>query len=117
METRGLTCDPTSIISFTSDGDSLPALASGSQPTGIISGTAGDGLVEDYHISLGLATAAGVTDVVAIAEVSMAHGPPSMGGGPNSNQYVGLFQYKTVFFVGGDVQAADRRRSLSLSNV
>lgn len=68
-----MTCDPTSIISFTSDGDSLPALASGSQPTGIISGTAGDGLVEDYHISLGLATAAGVTDVVAIAEVSMAH--------------------------------------------
>uniref|UniRef100_A0A8C9Y4Q2 Kinesin family member 26B n=1 Tax=Sander lucioperca TaxID=283035 RepID=A0A8C9Y4Q2_SANLU len=68
MDTQGLTCRPTSIISFKSDCCSVTAFALGSQS---ISGTAEDGAVEDYHMPAGPATTSGVTDVVAMAEVSL----------------------------------------------
>lgn len=68
MDTQGLTCRPTSIISFKSDCCSVTAFALGSQS---ISGTAEDGAVEDYHMPAGPATTSGVTDVVAMAEVSV----------------------------------------------
>lgn len=71
MEAQGLTYRSTSIISFNSDCGSVGALASGSQLINII-GTAEDGAVEGYHMPVGLATTAGVTEVVAMAEVSMA---------------------------------------------
>ncbi|XP_033478697.2 kinesin-like protein KIF26B [Epinephelus lanceolatus] len=72
MDTQGLTCRPTSIISFKSECCSVTALASGSQSVCIISGTAEGGAVGDYHIPAGPATTSGVTDVVAMAEVAMA---------------------------------------------
>ncbi|XP_037607110.1 kinesin-like protein KIF26B [Sebastes umbrosus] len=62
METQGLTCRPTSIISFKSDCCSQDAC--------VIS-AAEDGSVEDYHMTAGPATTSGVTDVAAIAEVAM----------------------------------------------
>lgn len=71
METQGLTHRPTSIISFSSECGFVTALASGSQPISIISGTAEDGAVEDYHMPPGLAGTSGVTEVVAMAEVSV----------------------------------------------
>ena len=71
METQGLTCRPTSIISFNSSCCSVTALASGSQPICVIRGTAEDGAVEDYHMPAAPATTSGVTEVVAMAEVSM----------------------------------------------
>uniref|UniRef100_A0A667ZV98 Kinesin family member 26B n=1 Tax=Myripristis murdjan TaxID=586833 RepID=A0A667ZV98_9TELE len=46
MESQGLTCRPTSIISFNSDCCSVTALASGSRPVSIISSVAEDGAVE-----------------------------------------------------------------------
>ena len=61
METD-LTCQPTSIISFKSDCCSVTALASGCQA---------DGAVEDYHMPASPATTSGVTEVVAMAEVSV----------------------------------------------
>ncbi|XP_032372578.1 LOW QUALITY PROTEIN: kinesin-like protein KIF26B [Etheostoma spectabile] len=69
MDTQGLTCHPTSIISFKSDCYSISAFALGSQS---VCGTAEDGAVEDYHMLAGPATTSGVTDVVAMAEVAMA---------------------------------------------
>ncbi|XP_028430273.1 LOW QUALITY PROTEIN: kinesin-like protein KIF26B [Perca flavescens] len=72
MDTQGLTCRPTSIISFKSDCCSITAFALGSQSVCVISGTAEDGAVEDYHMAEGSATTSGVTDVVAMAEVAMA---------------------------------------------
>ncbi|XP_070787264.1 kinesin-like protein KIF26B [Enoplosus armatus] len=71
METRALTCRPTSIISFNSNCCSVTGLASGSQAVSVISGTAEDGGVEDYLMPAGPATS-GVTEVVAMAEVAMA---------------------------------------------
>ncbi len=72
MDTQGvLTCHPTSIISFNSDCCSVTALVSGSQAACVISGTAEDGAVEDYHMPAGPATTSGVTEVVAMAEVSV----------------------------------------------
>lgn len=68
METQGLTYRPTSIVSFSSDCGSVGALASSPRPTS----TAKDGAAEDYHAPAGLAAASGVTEVVAMAEVSMA---------------------------------------------
>ncbi|XP_051235142.1 kinesin-like protein KIF26B isoform X2 [Dicentrarchus labrax] len=72
METQGLTCRPTSIISFNSDRCSVTALTSSSQAVSIISGIAEDGTVGDYHMHAGPATSSGVTEVVAMAEVAMA---------------------------------------------
>ncbi|TMS12847.1 Kinesin-like protein KIF26B [Larimichthys crocea] len=72
METQGLTCRPTSIISFNSDHCSVTAFASGSQAISIISGISEDGAVGDYHMAAGPATTSGVTEVVAMAEVAMA---------------------------------------------
>ncbi|XP_067344872.1 kinesin-like protein KIF26B isoform X2 [Channa argus] len=69
METQGLTCRPTSIISFNSDCGSVAALASGSQP---ISGTAEEAALEDYRVPAGLKTTSGVTEIVAMAEVAMS---------------------------------------------
>lgn len=60
METQGLSCRPTSIISFTS----------GSQAVSAVTGSAEDGGVEDYYMPAGPATTSGVTEVVAMAEVS-----------------------------------------------
>lgn len=71
METQGLTCRPTSIISFNSDHCSVTAFASGSQAISIISGISEDGAVGDYHMAAGPATTSGVTEVVAMAEVSV----------------------------------------------
>lgn len=86
METQGLTYRPTSIISFNSDCGSVGALVSGSQPTSVIS-TAEDGAAEDYHLPAGLATTSGVTEVVAMAEVSMTD---LLCIYSNSDQYVGV---------------------------
>ncbi|KAF1393019.1 hypothetical protein PFLUV_G00034050 [Perca fluviatilis] len=72
MDTQGLTCRPTSIISFKSDCCSVTAFALGSQSVCVISGTAEDEAVEDYHMAEGPATTSGLTDVVAMAEVAMA---------------------------------------------
>ncbi|CAJ1048918.1 kinesin-like protein KIF26B [Xyrichtys novacula] len=72
MESQGLTCGPTSIISFNSNCCSVTDLASGSQAICIISGAAEDGVVEDYHMPAGPVTTSGVTEVVAMAEVAMA---------------------------------------------
>ncbi|TKS69917.1 Kinesin-like protein KIF26B [Collichthys lucidus] len=72
METQGLTCRPTSIISFNSDHCSVTAFASGSQAISIISGISEDGAVGDYHMAAGPAATSGVTEVVAMAEVAMA---------------------------------------------
>lgn len=69
MESQGLTCRPTSIISFNSDCCSVTALASGSRPVSIISSVAEDGAVEGYGTSAVTVTTAGVTEVVAMAEV------------------------------------------------
>lgn len=71
METQGLTCRPTSIINFNTNCCSVTALASGSQPICFIRSTAEDGAVEDYHMPTALASTSGVTEVVAMAEVSM----------------------------------------------
>lgn len=70
METQGLTCRPTSIISFKSDCCSQAAC--------VIS-AAEDGSVEDYHMTAGPATTSGVTDVAAIAEVSVTDSLRSFG--------------------------------------
>lgn len=67
METRGLTCRPTSIISFNGDCCSVAALSSGSQVGSVIGGTTEGGAV-DYHVPAGPATTSGV---VAMAEVSV----------------------------------------------
>ncbi|XP_069378346.1 kinesin-like protein KIF26B [Paralichthys olivaceus] len=72
METQGLTCLPSSIISFNSECGSLTALTSGSQPLNIISGAAENTAVQDYPLPAGLAVTSGVTEVVAMAEVAMA---------------------------------------------
>uniref|UniRef100_A0A3B4YQF2 Kinesin family member 26B n=1 Tax=Seriola lalandi dorsalis TaxID=1841481 RepID=A0A3B4YQF2_SERLL len=72
METQGLTCRPTSIISFNSECGSVTALPSGAQHISVITATAEDGAVEDYNMPAGLATTTGVTEVVAMAEVAMA---------------------------------------------
>ena len=71
MQTPGLTCRPTSIISFSSECGSATALPLGSEPISITNGTAEDGAVEDYHMPAGLAGTTGVTEVVAMAEVSL----------------------------------------------
>lgn len=71
METRGLICRPTSIISFNSQCGSVTALPSGSQPITVISGAVEDGAVEDYYMPAGLPATPGVTEVVAMAEVSV----------------------------------------------
>lgn len=86
METQGLTYRPTSIISFNSDCGSVGVLASGSQPMSVIS-TAEDGAVEDYRLPAGLVATSGVTEVVAMAEVSMA---VCLCIYMNSDQYVGV---------------------------
>lgn len=67
VEAHSLACRPVSIISFNSDCGSEAALASDSQ---LIDTTASEGTVENYHIPPGLATASGVKEVVAMAEVS-----------------------------------------------
>uniref|UniRef100_UPI0037E75824 kinesin-like protein KIF26B n=1 Tax=Semicossyphus pulcher TaxID=241346 RepID=UPI0037E75824 len=72
MDTQGLTCHPTSIISFNSNCCTITSLPSGSQALCIISDTAEDGAVEDYHMPAGPVTTSGVTEVVAMAEVAMA---------------------------------------------
>lgn len=66
IENEGLAGRPVSIISFNSDCGSATALAAGSQPIS----KALDGAVEDHMIA-GPATSSGVTDVVAMAEVSV----------------------------------------------
>uniref|UniRef100_A0A3B4T893 Kinesin family member 26B n=1 Tax=Seriola dumerili TaxID=41447 RepID=A0A3B4T893_SERDU len=50
METQGLTCRPTSIISFNSECGSVTALPSGAQHISVITATAEDGAVEDYNM-------------------------------------------------------------------
>lgn len=65
IENEGLAGRPVSIISFNSDCGSATALATGSQPIC----TALDGVVED-HMLVGPAASSGVSDVVAMAEVS-----------------------------------------------
>lgn len=69
METRGLTSHPPNIISF--NGNCCSALASGSQVVSVVSGAAEDGAVKDCHMPSGHATTSGVTEVVAMAEVSV----------------------------------------------
>lgn len=71
VNTQGLAGRPTSIISFNSEFGSATGLVSSSQPIGTNSGTALDGAVEDYHMPAGPATTSGVTEVVAMAEVSV----------------------------------------------
>ncbi|KAM3626048.1 uncharacterized protein V6R79_021735 [Siganus canaliculatus] len=71
-EPHDLTCHPASINSFSSDHFPVTALASGSQTVCISSSGAGDGAVEDYHMSAGSVMTSGVTEVVALAEVAMA---------------------------------------------
>ncbi len=71
METQGITCRPTSIISFNGDCGSVTALALGSHAFSITSDIAEDGTMEDYHMHPGLVTTSGVTEVVAMAEVSV----------------------------------------------
>ncbi|XP_044046110.1 kinesin-like protein KIF26B isoform X2 [Siniperca chuatsi] len=44
----------------------------GTQALSVISGTAEDGALEEYHMPVGPATTSGVTEVVAMAEVAMA---------------------------------------------
>ncbi|XP_042343790.1 kinesin-like protein KIF26B [Plectropomus leopardus] len=73
MDTQGLTCHPTGIISFKSDCCPITALALGSSSVCVVSGTSDDGAIGDYHVMpAGPATNSGVTDVVAMAEVAMA---------------------------------------------
>lgn len=67
IENEGLAGRPVSIISFNSDCGSAAALATGSQTIC----TALDGVVED-HMLVGPAASSGVSDVVAMAEVSAA---------------------------------------------
>lgn len=71
METQGLTCGPTSIVSFKSNCCSVLDLASDPQAVCIISSAAEEAAVEDYHMPTGPVTTSGVTEVVAMAEVSM----------------------------------------------
>lgn len=70
-EARSLAGRPVSIISFNSDCGSEAALASDSQLISIVDTTASEGAVENYHLPPGLATASGVKEVVAMAEVGV----------------------------------------------
>ncbi|XP_017274240.1 kinesin-like protein KIF26B isoform X2 [Kryptolebias marmoratus] len=91
IEAHSLACRPTSIISFNSDCGSEAALASDSQLISIVGTTASEGTMENYHIPPGLATASGVKEVVAMAEVAMAKlriGEPLATGMSNSGSTV-----------------------------
>ncbi|KAM9860568.1 kinesin-like protein KIF26B [Aulostomus maculatus] len=72
MENQGLTCRPMSIISFNSDCCPVNTIASDCQPVRIHRGTVEDGALEDYNMPAGPSKAAGVKEVVAMAEVAMA---------------------------------------------
>lgn len=72
LEIQGLTCHPTSINSFSSDHCGATALPSACQAVSIC-GLVEVGAVEDYHMPAGPVTTSGVTEVVAMAEVSMTH--------------------------------------------
>lgn len=71
-EIQGPSCHPTSIASFSSDHCCVTVLPSGSQAESICDFSE-DGAVEDYLMPAGLATTSGVTEVVAMAEVSITH--------------------------------------------
>ncbi|XP_019746460.1 kinesin-like protein KIF26B isoform X3 [Hippocampus comes] len=64
MMTQRLTCRPPSIISFNSDCYSVDA-----QPCGVLTSPVEDGAAESFHA---IATSSAVTEVVAMAEVTMA---------------------------------------------
>lgn len=72
LEIQGLTCRPTSINSFSSDHCGATVLPSASQAASVC-GLVEVGAVEDYHMPAGPVTTSGVTEVVAMAEVSMTH--------------------------------------------
>lgn len=72
MKTQGLTCHPTSIINFDSECCSVTVLSSDSQPVRVLRFTAEDAAEEDHQMPAGPAKASGVTEVVAMAEVSAA---------------------------------------------
>ncbi|XP_013872653.1 kinesin-like protein KIF26B isoform X2 [Austrofundulus limnaeus] len=87
IKAHGLACRPASIVSFNSDCGSEAALASDSQLISIVGTTEG----ENYHVPPGLATASGVKEVVAMAEVAMAKlrvGEPLATGMSNSGSTV-----------------------------
>lgn len=69
VESQGRTYRPMSIISFSSDCGSVGALSTGSQLLNIL-GAAEEASLEHYHMPTGLATSSGVSEVVAMAEVS-----------------------------------------------
>ncbi|XP_051918783.1 kinesin-like protein KIF26B isoform X7 [Hippocampus zosterae] len=64
MMTQRLTCRPPSIISFNSDCYSVDA-----QPCGVLTSPVEDGAAESFRV---IATSSAVTEVVAMAEVTMA---------------------------------------------
>ncbi|XP_029354494.1 kinesin-like protein KIF26B [Echeneis naucrates] len=70
MQTQGLICRPTSIISFNSECGGIAALASDAQNISVVTGTAEDGAAPVPVPALAVTT--GVTEVVAMAEVAMA---------------------------------------------
>uniref|UniRef100_A0A3Q2CSB1 Kinesin family member 26Ba n=1 Tax=Cyprinodon variegatus TaxID=28743 RepID=A0A3Q2CSB1_CYPVA len=72
VEDRSLVCRPVSIISFNSGCGSEAAHAVEAQPHDPRCDAAFDGDIEHYHLSSGLTTNTGVTEVVAMAEVAMA---------------------------------------------
>lgn len=69
VEDRSLVCRPVSIISFNSGCGSEAAHAVEAQPQDPRCDAAFDGDIEHYHLSSGLTTNTGVTEVVAMAEV------------------------------------------------
>lgn len=71
-EMQGPSCHPTSIAGFSSDRCCVAVLPSGSQAESICDFSE-DGAVEDYLMPAGPATTSGVTEVVAMAEVSITH--------------------------------------------
>lgn len=72
VEIQGLTCHLTSINSFRSDHCGATVLPSASQAASVC-GLVEVGAVEDYHMPAGPVTTSGVTEVVAMAEVSITH--------------------------------------------
>lgn len=68
IKAHSLACRPASIVSFNSDCGSEAALALDSHLISIVSTAATEG--ENYPMPPGLATASGVKEVVAMAEVS-----------------------------------------------
>lgn len=69
LEIRGLTCHPASFSSDHCGATVLPAASQAASVCGLVE----VGAVEDYHMPAGPVTTSGVTEVVAMAEVSMTH--------------------------------------------